>query len=214
MINKPYIVGVAGGSGSGKTFFLNCFLNHFSPDDVCLLSQDDYYIPVGREMTAEENKLHNFDLPSCIDTDLFLKHIHDLIVYKTVYKEEYMFNNSQNEPKLLEIKPAPLLIVEGLFVYHYPETDQLFDLRIFIDAQAEVALERRLNRDLTERGYSEEDILYKWYNHVLPSYEEYLLPHRERCDIVIDNSVNELSNVFEMTAKIAEDLKMKIIKSN
>lgn len=210
MTDKPFIVGVAGGSGSGKTFFLNCFLNHFSTEEVCLVSQDDYYIPVGRNMTPEENKLHNFDLPSCIDIQQFEKDVKDLINYKTVYKEEYTFNNEKATPKLLEIKPAPLLIIEGLFIYHYPYINSLFDYRIFIDAKTEVALERRLHRDLTERGYSEEDILYKWNNHVLPSFNEYLLPHRDTADVVVDNSVNELTNVLKLTDEISTALRLKL----
>ncbi len=210
MTDKPFIVGVAGGSGSGKTFFLNCFLNHFSTEEVCLVSQDDYYIPVGKNMTPEENKLHNFDLPSCIDTQQFEADIKDLINYKTVYKQEYTFNNGKAKPKLLEIKPAPILIIEGLFIYHYPNIDCLFDYRIFIDAKAEIALERRLNRDLTERGYSEDDILYKWYNHVLPSFNEFLLPHRDRSNVIVDNSVNELANVLKLTDDISKELRTKL----
>jgi uridine kinase len=70
-MNKPYILGIAGGSGSGKTFFLKCFLEHFSADEVSLVSQDDYYFPVAHNMTKEENKLYNFDLPSTIDHDQF-----------------------------------------------------------------------------------------------------------------------------------------------
>ena len=210
MTDKPYIVGVAGGSGSGKTFFLNCFLNHFSSDEVCLISQDDYYFRVGANMTAEENKLYNFDLPSCIDVEKFEEDIHKLISFETVYMEEYTFNNSNWQPKILENKPAPILIVEGLFIYHYDGIKPLFDYKIFIDAQTEIALERRLNRDLIERGYSEEDILYKWHNHVMPSYEEYLLPHKAICDMVIDNSVNEISNILKITESISSDIRTRL----
>src|ERR1700749_2215175 len=88
-MNKPYIIGIAGGSGSGKTFFLKCFLEHFKPEEVCLVSQDDYYIPVAHTMTAEENKLYNFDLPATIDNDHFLADIQSLMNYETVYKQEY-----------------------------------------------------------------------------------------------------------------------------
>jgi uridine kinase len=179
--NKPYVIGVAGGSGSGKTFFLNCFLNHFSEEEVCLVSQDDYYIKVG-EMTAEQNRFHNFDLPTCIEVNQFQNDVDQLLAFKTVYKQEYTFNNPTAIPKMLEIKPAPILIIEGLFIYHYENIDKLFDYRIFMDAATEIALERRLNRDLLERGYSEEDVLYKWDNHVMPAYNDYLFPHRLRCD--------------------------------
>ncbi|HTN21752.1 MAG TPA: hypothetical protein VL125_14810 [Pelobium sp.] len=206
---KPYVLGVAGGSGSGKTFFLKAFLNHFSADEVCLVSQDDYYIPQG-EMTAEENRLHNFDLPTCIEVEQFEKDVFDLLSYKTVYKQEYTFNNPNLKPKLLEIKPAPILILEGLFIYHYQNIDAVFDYRIFIDASTEIALERRLKRDFVERGYSEEDVMYKWQNHVMPSYNDYLLPYREKCDSIIDNSTNELESILNITNKISTDLRAKL----
>jgi uridine kinase len=208
-INKPYVIGVAGGSGSGKTFFLNCFLNHFTPEEVCLVSQDDYYIQMG-EMTAEQNRLHNFDLPSCIEVNQFENDIADLINYNTVYKREYTFNNAYAVPKILEIKPAPILILEGLFIYHYEKVNESFDYRIFIDADTEIALERRLRRDLLERGYSEDDVMYKWHNHVLPAYNKYLLPHRDICDLKIANSSNELSHILTITNEISKDLKAKL----
>jgi uridine kinase len=208
-INKPYVIGVAGGSGSGKTFFLNCFLNHFTSEEVCLVSQDDYYIPMG-EMTAEQNRLHNFDLPSCIEVSQFENDIADLINFKTVYKKEYTFNNASAIPKVLEIKPAPILILEGLFIYHYAKVDATFDYRIFIDADTEIALERRLRRDLLERGYSEDDVMYKWHNHVLPAYNQYLFPHREECDLKIANSSNELGHILTITNEISKDLKAKL----
>ncbi|MFC5284984.1 uridine kinase family protein [Pedobacter alpinus] len=206
---KPYVIGVAGGSGSGKTFFLNCFLNHFSSEEVCLVSQDDYYIPQG-VMTAEENRLHNFDLPTCIEVNKFEKDVFDLLAYKTVYKQEYTFNNPLAIPKLLEIKPAPILILEGLFIYHYTKIDAIFDYRIFIDAATEIALERRLKRDLIERGYSEEDVMYKWSNHVMPSYNEYLLPYRSKCDKIINNSTNQLRNVLDITDDMSNELRNKL----
>jgi len=206
---KPYVIGVAGGSGSGKTFFLKAFLNHFSEDEVCLVSQDDYYIPQG-EMTAEENRLHNFDLPTCIEVEQFEKDVFDLLDYKTIYKQEYTFNNPNAKPKLLEIKPAPVLILEGLFIYHYKKIDAVFDYRIFIDAVTEIALERRLKRDFVERGYSEEDVMYKWQNHVMPSYNEFLLPYRNKCDSIINNSTNELKNILEITESISSDLRNRL----
>ncbi len=206
---KPYVLGVAGGSGSGKTFFLKAFLNHFSADEVCLVSQDDYYIQQG-EMTAEQNKLHNFDLPSCIEVSQFEKDVFDLLDYKTVYKKEYTFNNPHLKPKLLEIKPAPILILEGLFLYHYKKIDAIFDYRIFIDAATEIALERRLKRDLAERNYPKEDVMYKWENHVMPSYNEFLLPYRDKCDSIIDNSTNELENILAITQRISSDLRQKL----
>ena len=135
MNNRPFIIGISGGSGSGKTFFLNCFLDHFQPDEVCLVSQDDYYFPVDCNMTAEENKLYNFDRPSAIDQELFLKDILKLINGEVVYKKEYTFNNPALKPKMLAINPAPVIIIEGLFILHFSPIAELLNLRIFIDAE-------------------------------------------------------------------------------
>ncbi|MGJ1321387.1 uridine kinase family protein [Sphingobacterium faecium] len=211
MNKKPYVIGIAGSSGSGKTFFLNCFLKHFSPEEVTLISQDDYYIPANTK-TQEENKLYNFDLPTSIDRDAFYKDISDLFEGKTIYKEEYTFNNPAIKPKMLEIKPAPILIIEGLFIYHYTEVNRLIDHRIFLDANQEIALERRLRRDLIERGYFEDDVLYKWVNHVLPSYNEYLLPYKNTCDQVIINNTDDPAPIWKITDDICQELKDKIYK--
>jgi uridine kinase len=211
MNKKPYVIGIAGSSGSGKTFFLNCFLKHFSPDEVTLISQDDYYIPANTK-TQEENKLYNFDLPTSIDRNAFYKDISDLFEGKTIYKEEYTFNNPALKPKMLEIKPAPILIIEGLFIYHYTEVNQLIDHRIFLDANQDIALERRLRRDLIERGYFEDDVRYKWVNHVLPSYNEYLLPYKNTCDQVIINNTDDPEPIWKITDDICKDLKDKIYK--
>lgn len=211
MNKKPYVIGIAGSSGSGKTFFLNCFLKHFSPDEVTLISQDDYYIPANTK-TQEENKLYNFDLPTSIDRNAFYKDISDLFDGKTIYKEEYTFNNPAIKPKMLEIKPAPILIIEGLFIYHYTEVNKLIDHRIFLDANQDIALERRLRRDLIERGYFEDDVRYKWVNHVLPSYNEYLLPYKNSCDQVIINNTDDPEPIWKITDNICADLKDKIYK--
>ncbi len=210
-MNKPFIVGIAGGSGSGKTFFLNRFLDHFTPDEVCLVSQDDYYIPVAHTMTAEENKLYNFDLPDTIDNSHFENDIQKLLVNKTIYKKEYTFNNPNATPKLLQIKPAPILIVEGLFILHFKGIANLLDMKIFVDADEDIALQRRLKRDLIERGYSNDDVLYKWVNHVVPAYKEYLLPYKNECDKVILNNTHTADDILAVTEQISQELRKKVL---
>ncbi|QPH40163.1 uridine kinase family protein [Pedobacter endophyticus] len=205
---KPFIIGIAGGSGSGKTFFLNCFLHHFKQDEVTLVSQDDYYIPAG-EMTQEENKLYNFDLPSTIDSEQFLRDIKQLINGEVVYKKEYNFNNPVAVVKILEIKSAPIIIVEGLFILHFKEIAALLDHTIFVDSEEQIALDRRIKRDGLERGYPEDDVLYKWHNHVVPAYKEYLLPYREQCDKVVMNNTNEPDEIIAVTEEISNDLRQK-----
>ncbi len=207
---KPFIIGIAGGSGSGKTFFLNCFLHHFKQDEVTLVSQDDYYIPAG-EMTQEENKLYNFDLPSTIDSQQFLKDIKQLIAGEVVYKKEYNFNNPLAVVKILEIKSAPIIIVEGLFILHFKEIAALLDHMIFVDADEQVALDRRIKRDGLERGYPEEDVLYKWHNHVLPAYKEYLLPYKDKCHEIVINNTNEPDEIIAVTETISDNLRHRVL---
>jgi uridine kinase len=199
MSKKPFVIGIAGGSGSGKTFFLKCFLNHFKEQEICLLSQDDYY------------KLYNFDQPSTIDNDQFLSDIKRLINGETVYQKEYTFNNPNAEPKILEIKPAPIVMVEGLFILHFKEIAEMLDLKIFIDTNEEIALQRRLKRDLIERGYPEDDVLYKWNNHVMPAFKDYLLPHKELCDKIITNNTHVAEDIIEITSEISGNLRANIL---
>jgi uridine kinase len=209
-MNKPFIIGLAGGSGSGKTFFLNCFLEHFTTAEACLVSQDDYYIPVAHTMTKEENTLYNFDLPTTIDRKYFYSDIQKLVGGETVLKQEYTFNNPALVPKTLEIKPAPILIVEGLFILYFTEIAELLDLKIFIEADNDVALGRRLKRDLLERGYSHDDVLYRWENHVTPAYREYLLPYRDTCHQVITNNTHEAEDILCITGAISKELREKL----
>ena len=210
-MNKPFIIGIAGGSGSGKTFFLKCFMEHFSKQEVCLVSQDDYYFPVAHNMTKEENKHYNFDLPDTIDHQQFEDDISKLLNWETILKKEYTFNNSDIVPKMMEIKPAPILIVEGLFILHFKKISELLDLKIFIDADDEIALQRRLKRDLIERGYSHDDVMYKWINHVVPAYKEYLLPYKNDCHNIIVNNTHVADDIICVTELISKQLREKVL---
>lgn len=204
-------MGITGGSGSGKTFFLNCFLNHFKEHEVCLLSQDNYYYRVGHTMSPEENKLYNFDEPRTIDNKLFLSDIQRLTRGEMVMQKEYTFNNPGAEPRTLDIRPAPVIIVEGLFILHFRKIARLIDLKIFIDTDEEIALQRRLKRDLTERGYPEADVLFKWNNHVVPSYKTYLLPYRDECDRIISNNTHVAGDIIKISQEISAGLRQAVL---
>src|SRR5690606_11560780 len=124
------------------------------------------------------NKLYDFDRPEAINYTQFLSDVQSLISGRTIYKSAYTFHNPKIKPKLLEIKPAPVILIEGIFILHFPETAGLLDMKIFVDASEDTALQRRLERDKIERGYPEKDILYKWHRQVMPAYRKFLLPHR------------------------------------
>lgn len=112
---------------------------------------------------------------------------------------------------MLEIKPAPILIVEGLFIFHFHKIAEQLDMKIFIDTQENVALERRLKRDLEERGYSNDDVMYKWENHVVPAYQEFLLPYKESCHKVVINNTNTPEDIIRVTDEISAELREKVL---
>ena len=130
----------------------------------------------------------NFDLTTAIGQESLNQDVSDLIEGKIVIKKEYTFNNPSAEPKMVSIEPAPILIIEGLFVFHYVELAAKMNLKVYVDALEDVKLKRRIIRDLTERGYPESDVRYRWKNHVMPSYYNYLKPHKRNCDIIVNNN--------------------------
>lgn len=184
---KPYIIGISGGSGSGKTSFVRRLRAAFSEDDLCILSQDDYYLPREQQHRDHNDEL-NFDLPKSFDKKRFRKDIERLISGETLTLKEYTFNNPNAEPKLLVFKPAPILVIEGLFVFHFKKIAPLLDLKVFINAKENLKIIRRIMRDQVERGYPLDDVLYKYQHHVLPSFERFIQPYKEEADIVVNNN--------------------------
>jgi uridine kinase len=188
-MQKPFIVGITGGSASGKTTFLNKLLTSFAPENVCLISQDNYY--KSREyQTKDPNGVVNFDLPSCIDEEAYAHDILQVSQGKTVYRTEYTFNNPNIVPKQLEFRPAPIVVVEGIFVFYFEEIAKLLDLKVYIDAKEYIKLQRRIIRDKVERGYDLDDVLYRYAHHVAPTYEKYIKPYKNDADIIIPNNNN------------------------
>ena len=187
MNSKPYIIGIAGGSASGKTSFLRDLKEIFTEDQLAIISQDNYYHPKEMQFIDENGEI-NFDLPTSIDRDHFHQDLVSLMANKSVEKKEYTFNNQEAEPKLIQLKPAPIIIMEGLFIFHYEEIRNLLDLRVFLDVREDIKLQRRIKRDAIERGYPEETVRYQWDNHVMPSFKAYLRPYRDDANIIITNN--------------------------
>jgi len=184
---KPFIIGITGGSGSGKTTFINHLRNRFSEEDLCVISQDDYYRP-REEQKADEKGITNYDLPQSIYKKEFIRDVGRLLNGEIVEREEYTFNNDKLEPQMLVFNPTPIIIVEGLFVFHFKKMRNLIDLRLYLHAKENLKVIRRIKRDRVERNYPLEDVLYRYENHVLPAFERYIKPYMEDADIVINNN--------------------------
>jgi len=202
MADKPYLIGITGGSGSGKTRIIHELRDLFSEEQLCIISQDEYYHP--RELQVwDDAGYQNFDLPEAINSKAFADDIKQLIRGEEVRKEQYTFNNSKKETETLVFKPAPIIIVEGLFVFYFPEIRELLDLKIFIDAEDVIKLKRRIVRDAGERNYSLEDVLHRYEYHVLPSYKAYIEPFKEQAHLVINNH-SSYGRAIEVLAAVIE----------
>ncbi|HOX82061.1 MAG TPA: P-loop NTPase fold protein [Chryseolinea sp.] len=189
MAQRPFTIGITGGSGSGKTHFIKKLEACFAPDEICLVSQDHYY--KDRELQVTDDRgIQNFDLPNSIDQHKLHDDILTLKRGEKLFKTEYTFNNPAAKPKVLEFNPAPILIIEGLFVQYFPEIESELDLRIFIEAKDHVKLSRRIVRDSEERGYDLTDVLYRYQHHVMPVYESLIEPLKHNADFIIPNNGN------------------------
>jgi len=205
---RPYLIGISGGSGSGKTRIIRELRNVFGEDQLCILSQDEYYRP--REEQVWDNAgYQNFDLPQSIDHTVFSRDIAMLVDGREVVKEQYVFNNPNVEPVMLNFRPAPVLVIEGLFVFCFEEIRNLLDLKIFIDAEDVIKLKRRIIRDAGERNYPLEDVLHRYEHHVLPAYRAYIEPFRNAADIIINNHTTYQVGLGVIEAVIHHQLKRR-----
>jgi uridine kinase len=183
---KSKIIGIAGGSGAGKTTFLKSLFTHFSPEEITIVSQDNYYKTQDLQQ-PDENGVLNFDLPTAIDEAHFVADMNSLAAGQSITKLEYNFNNPAWEPQPIVVQPAPIIVMEGLFVFHYAAIREQLSYKVFLDAHHATRLQRRLHRDEVERGYPAHEVLYQWDQHVRPAELQYLEPYRSECELIIMN---------------------------
>lgn len=198
---ESYLIGISGGSASGKTSFIRALRDHFSEDQVGLLSQDNYYLQADLH-EKDENGQINYDLPRRIDIPAFLGDVHALKKGIPVQRKEYVYQLEGYEPAEFRVDPAPVIIVEGLFIMHVRELFDELDLKLFIDADDPIKFKRRLDRDTRERGISSEQVIYQWENHVQPAYRKFLEPYKNESDIIINNNEHFRTSLLVITDHI------------
>jgi uridine kinase len=181
------IIGICGGSGSGKTTLLKRLSHHFKDLRPSIFSMDNYYKPIHLQHVDENGEV-NFDLPTALNEFQLIDDLEKLSKGESVEVLEYHFNAPPDKHVLITIQPSDLIIVEGLFLFHYPGVRSLLDYSIFIDVDLKVQLDRRLYRDQESRGYTKDAIMYQWNNHVIPCYENFLLPYKEKADFLFRNN--------------------------
>ena len=186
MENNNKIFGICGSSGSGKSFIVKYVLENLGSDNVSVIYQDNYY-KKREEQTKDANGNYNFDLPSSFYLDEFIYDLKKIKNGEKVEREEYTFNNQDISPKIISVFPKKIILVEGLFLFNNKEIVSLLDRSIFIDCDIDKMVERRIKRDHKIRGYDKSDVIYKYENHVLPAYNNFILPHKETVDKIINN---------------------------
>ena len=200
---KTIIIGIGGGSGSGKTTLLRRLAEFFNKENPAIFSMDNYYNPIEQQQKDSKN-IVNFDLPTALNEVQLTKDISTLSKGEPIEVKEYFFNSTPSKNVLLTIQPSRLIIVEGLFLFHYSGVKKLLDYTIFVDVEHEIQLDRRIYRDQETRGYSRADIIYQWENHALPCYNNYILPYKNSANFIYlndhhaDEDFNQLISSMEL----------------
>ncbi|TXI85372.1 MAG: uridine kinase [Crocinitomicaceae bacterium] len=199
---ETMIIGICGGSGSGKTTLLKRLSQRFKTLNPSVFSMDNYYKPIHFQHVDENGEV-NFDLPSALNENQLVADLNQLVKGEPIEVIEYHFNAPPDKNVLITIQPSDLVIVEGLFLFHYPGVKNALDFSVFIDVDLDVQLDRRLYRDQETRGYTRESILYQWKNHVTPCYTNYLLPYRDEAHFKFRND-HHADEDFEKLVEILE----------
>jgi uridine kinase len=205
MTKNPFVIGICGGSGSGKTTLLKRLSESFSNLSTAVFSMDNYYFPIEKQ-AMDKNGIVNFDLPTALNEVKLTSDLLQLIKGEPIEVKEYFFNSPPDKNVLITIEPADLLIVEGLFLFHYKEVSKAIDYSVFVDVDHGIQLDRRLYRDQETRGYKRSDILYQWDNHVLPCYEQFIEPYRNDANFVFRNDQNADSDFESLRNHLLQNL--------
>jgi len=200
------IIGICGGSGSGKTTLLKRISKKYSKFQPVIFSMDNYYLPIKQQFKDENGEI-NFDLPTALDEERLSNDLLNLVNGQPIEIKEYHFNAPPDKNILITINPSDLIIVEGLFLFHYLKVKNLLNFSVFIEVDLETQLDRRLYRDQESRGYSRESILYQWENHVLPCYDSYLLPYKKDADFIFRNDMHSDVDFEKLIASLDEQIR-------
>ncbi len=180
------IIGIAGGTGSGKTTVVHQIMNELPSTEVGIISQDSYYKDTSN-LTYEERTKINFDHPRAIDFELLVQHLKDLKAGKTIEQPVYSFVTHNRTGDIILTHPRKVMIVEGILILTNPELRDMFDVKIFVHADSDERLIRRLKRDIAERGRDMEEVISRYQNTLKPMHEQFIEPTKAFADIIIPN---------------------------
>lgn len=199
-MKKPLVIGIAGGSGSGKTTFAEKIIEKY-PEDVTVVSHDFYYKPFS-EMNIEERYKQNFDHPDSFDTDIMVSDIKKLVSGEDACLPVYSFVEFTRLKEKKHLRVPKILIIEGILIFHNEDLRNLCDIKIFIDADSDERFIRRLLRDINERGRTVDSVIESYLNRVKPMHNLFVEPTKKLADIIVTNGGYNLAALNVIFGKI------------
>lgn len=210
MTQKPVVIGVAGGSGSGKTSVTKSIDEHFTGHSVMIIEQD-YYYKDQSHLPFEERLKTNYDHPLAFDNDLLIDHIEKLLKYEAVEKPVYDYARHTRSAETVRIDPKNVIILEGILVLEDARLRDLMDIKLFVDTDADLRIIRRMIRDIKERGRTFESVVDQYMNVVRPMHNQFIEPTKRYADIIIPEGGQNRVAIDLMVTKIQTVLEQKAI---
>ncbi|WP_417428821.1 uridine kinase [Halpernia sp.] len=200
------VIGIAGGTGSGKTTVVNKILQQLNAEGVNVLSQDNYYYD-NQHLTLSEREMLNYDHPKSIDFELLLNHVRSLKNNKAIEQPVYSFVTHSRSGDFVSIEPKNVLIVEGILVLTNPELLKEYDLKVFVHADSDERLIRRIRRDTQERGRDLQEVLHRYQTTLKPMHQEFIEPSKNEADLIVPNMKRNSVAIDFLTTVINNSLK-------
>ena len=210
MGKKPIVIGVAGGSGSGKTSVTKAIFDHFTEKSILMLEQD-YYYKDQTDVPMEERLQTNYDHPLAFDNDLLIEHIQHLLNYDTVNKPVYDYTIHTRSSQVIEVEPKDVIIVEGILVLEDERLRNLMDIKLYVDTDADLRIIRRMLRDIKERGRTIDSVIEQYVTVVRPMHNQFIEPTKRYADIIIPEGGQNHVAIDLMVTKIQTILEQKEI---
>lgn len=198
---KPIVIGVTGGSGSGKTSVSRAIFDHFSGHSILLLEQDFYYKDQSH-LSFEERLKTNYDHPFAFDTDLLIKHVENLIDFKAIDKPVYDYAKHTRSDQIIHQEPKEVIIIEGILILDDPRLRELMDIKVYVDTDDDIRIIRRIKRDIEERGRTLDSVIEQYLNVVKPMHNQFVEPTKRYADIIIPEGGRNQVAIDLMTTKI------------
>jgi len=195
------IIGIGGGTGSGKTTAAQKIIDSVGGEHVVFLQQDAYYRNLG-DMPLELRNKVNYDHPDAFDTELMINHLAALRAGLSIEKPIYDYVTHSRKPEIIHIEPRDLIIIEGILIFNNPDLRNLMDMKVFVDTDADIRFIRRLHRDLKERGRSAESIIEQYINTVRPMHMQFVEPSKRYADVIIPEGGSNQVGIDLVTCKI------------